>query len=141
VTVPHSLPEVQHRILYDVDCGFCRWSLAWILRWDRHRRLKPVALQEPVAVELLPGMDADERMASWHLVAPDGTVTSGGLAAAPMLRLLPAGSPLAAVADRAPGIASRVYDWVHRHRGMLGRPITDRAKVRADRVIASRARD
>jgi predicted DCC family thiol-disulfide oxidoreductase YuxK len=132
---------MRYRILYDSDCGFCRWSLAWILRWDRRRRLKPVALQQPVAVELLPGMDADERMASWHLVAPDGAVNSGGLAAAPMLRLLPGGAPLAAVADRAPRLTSRVYDWVNRHRGVLGRAITDRAKVRADRVIASRAGD
>jgi predicted DCC family thiol-disulfide oxidoreductase YuxK len=132
---------MRHRILYDSDCGFCRWSLSWILRWDRHRRLRPVALQEPAARELLPGMDPEERMASWHLVAPDGAVSSGGLAAGPMLRLLPGGAALATVADRAPRLASRVYDWVHRHRGMLGRPITDRAKVRADRVIASRARD
>ena len=33
-----------HPILYDPDCGFCRVSLAVVLRWDRHGRLRPVAL-------------------------------------------------------------------------------------------------
>lgn len=84
-------------------------------------------------------MDDDERMASWHLVAPDGTVTSGGRAAAPMLRLLPGGGPLAAAFDRAPNVVERAYDWVNRNRGTLGQAITDRARERADRMIASRA--
>jgi predicted DCC family thiol-disulfide oxidoreductase YuxK len=22
-------------VLYDADCGFCNWLLAWLLRWDR----------------------------------------------------------------------------------------------------------
>lgn len=129
----------RHRVLYDADCGFCSWSLAWILRWDRRRRLDPVALQGTVGRQLTPGMDDDERMASWHLVAPDGTVTSGGRAAAPMLRLLPGGGPLAAAFDRAPNVVERAYDWVNRNRGTLGRAITDRARERADRMIASRA--
>ena len=30
-------------------------------------------------------------MASWHLVAPDGTIVSGGAAFEPLLRLLPGG--------------------------------------------------
>lgn len=132
------MSPIRHRVLYDADCGFCRWSLAWILRWDRRRRLEPAALQGPVARELLAGMDEAERMASWHLVAPDGAVSSGGRAAIPMLRLLPAGAPLAALLDRAPRLVERAYAWVNRHRGTLGRALTDRAKARADRVIASR---
>src|SRR3954471_11521622 len=67
-------------ILYDADCGFCKWCLAQVLRLDRERRLRPVALQSPEAEALLPGMDAEERMASWHLVMPDGQVSSAGAA-------------------------------------------------------------
>ena len=41
-------------------------------------------------------------MASWHLVV-DGDVYSGGAAAAPLLRLLPGGRPLAPSWPRSPG--------------------------------------
>ena len=36
-------------VLYDADCGFCRWSLGKLLAWDRRRLLRPVALQDPEA--------------------------------------------------------------------------------------------
>ena len=47
-------------------------------------------------------------MASWHLVT-DGTVRSGGAAAAPLLRLLPGGRPLASIAAPAPGCSASAY--------------------------------
>jgi predicted DCC family thiol-disulfide oxidoreductase YuxK len=108
-------------ILYDAGCGFCRWATATLLRWDRHGRLRPVALADPEAERLLPGMDAERRMASWHLVTPDGRVTSAGRALGPLLRLLPGGRPLAAVARAFPGTFDRLYGWVSRHRDRLGR--------------------
>ena len=127
------------RLLYDGECRFCRWSLAWILRWDRRGALVPVALQGPEANELLDGMDAERRMASWHLVSDDGTVTSAGAALAPLLRRLPGGRlPAALAAALPPGLVERAYAWVARHRGALGRRLTDRAVARADEVIAQR---
>src|SRR5215218_7728937 len=36
-------------ILFDNDCGFCRWSLSKLLAWDRHGRLRPIALQSEQA--------------------------------------------------------------------------------------------
>ncbi len=65
-------------LLYDADCGFCRVCVAVLLVKDRHHRMEPVALQDPRAVALLPGLDEAARMASWHLVAPDGRVWSAG---------------------------------------------------------------
>jgi predicted DCC family thiol-disulfide oxidoreductase YuxK len=127
-------------ILYDRDCGFCRWSLAKLLGWDRHRRLRPVALQDPAADRLLAGMSEEERMASWHLVEPGGTVHSGGAAFAPLLRMLPGGVPLAGVAERMPGLMEGGYRFVAGHRSAIGPRITDGAKRRADRRIAARSR-
>ena len=91
-------------LLYDADCGFCRWSLGWVLRWDREQRLDPVALQDPRSDRLLASVPAAERMRSWHLVDADGTVQSAGAAAPPLLRMLPAGAPVAWVSSgrRAP---------------------------------------
>jgi predicted DCC family thiol-disulfide oxidoreductase YuxK len=114
-------------VLYDGDCGFCRWSMAKILAWDRRGRLRPVALQDPEAERLLAGMDPGRRMASWHLMTPDGAIRSAGAAAPPLLRALPGGRPLAAMAGAMPGLTERLYQFVSRHRGTLGRILGERA--------------
>ena len=114
-------------ILYDQDCGFCRWSLDRILAWDREGRLRPVPLQDPEADRLLAGMDREERMASWHLVGPDGRVYSAGAAVAPLARLLPAGAPIAAVARSLPGLTERAYRLVARNSDRFGRFLGERA--------------
>jgi predicted DCC family thiol-disulfide oxidoreductase YuxK len=126
------------RILYDSECRFCRWSLAWLLRWDRARRLEPLALGDPRATSLLDPMPEAERMGSWHLVGPGGSVASAGAAAPGLLRLLPGGAVLAALAERFPGAVERGYRAVARRRGALGRRLTDGAVARADAVIARR---
>ncbi|MCD6016374.1 MAG: hypothetical protein K0R88_2458 [Solirubrobacterales bacterium] len=125
-------------MLYDAECRFCRWSLAWLLRWDRARRLEPVALQDERAVALLSGMPEAERMASWHLVRPDGAVSSAGAAAPTLLRLLPGGAPLAAFAERFPAAVERGYARVASVRGRIGDRLGDGALRRADAVIAKR---
>jgi predicted DCC family thiol-disulfide oxidoreductase YuxK len=124
--------------LYDSDCGFCRVSLALILAWDRRRRLRPLALQEPEAAWLLPGMDEEERMSSWHLALPDGRVRSAGAAFEPMLRELPGGAPLAALAGRFPDAVERGYRWVTDRRSTFGHALPEALKRRADEMIASR---
>jgi predicted DCC family thiol-disulfide oxidoreductase YuxK len=125
-------------LLYDPDCGFCRWSLGWVLAADRTRRVRPVPLGSPEADQLLADMDREERMASWHLVAPDGRRWSAGYAAPPLLRLLPAGRAPAAALAAAPGITDRVYRWVADHRSTISRLIPERGKRRADERIATR---
>jgi predicted DCC family thiol-disulfide oxidoreductase YuxK len=114
-------------VLYDEGCGFCRWSMAKVLAWDRRRRLRPLPLGSAEAGELLGDLEPERRAASWHLVAPDGRRHSGGDAVAPMLRLLPGGAPLAALASAAPGATRVAYRWVSRHRGRLGRILGERA--------------
>jgi predicted DCC family thiol-disulfide oxidoreductase YuxK len=128
-------------ILYDADCGFCRWSLSWVLRADRRRRLRPVALQETEAESLLADLTPQDRMRSWHLVAPDDRRWSGGHAAPPLLRLLPGGTPVAVVAGIMPAFTERAYRWVADHRSMFSRAIPSGAKARADRLLAQRRAD
>jgi predicted DCC family thiol-disulfide oxidoreductase YuxK len=114
-------------ILYDEDCGFCRWSMTKILAWDRRGRIRPVPLQAPESDGLLGGMDAGRRMASWHLIAPDGRIHSAGAAVAPLLRLLPGGGPLARLAAAFPAATERLYRLIARNRGLLGRLVGGRA--------------
>jgi predicted DCC family thiol-disulfide oxidoreductase YuxK len=126
-------------ILYDADCGFCRWSLAQLLRLDRRNRLRPVSLQQPEADTLLAGMARDERMASWHLVDDDGRVYSGGDALAPLLRLLPGGRPVAAVLVALPAVGDGAYRTVAARRSSLGRLIPAASAARARQRIEAAA--
>jgi predicted DCC family thiol-disulfide oxidoreductase YuxK len=114
-------------LLYDSDCGFCRWSVNKLMRWDRHGRVRAVALQDDEAANFLAGMSEDERMSSWHIVLDDGRIFSAGAAAPPLLRLLPGGGPLAFILGRFPGLTERTYRWVTRHRDELGRLVGERA--------------
>jgi predicted DCC family thiol-disulfide oxidoreductase YuxK len=127
-------------LLYDSDCGFCRWSLGKVLAWDRRGRLRPVSLQSKQAERLLAGMTEEELMASWHLVGTDGEIHSAGAGIAPLLSLLPGGAPLAAAAARAPRAMEGGYRLIAGHRSLWGKLVTDGAKRRADRRIAARLR-
>ena len=126
-------------VLYDADCGFCNWLLAWLLRWDRAERLRPLALQGPAAAELLRDLSPAERTASWHLVTPGGDRISGGAAIAPLLRLLPAGRFPAAAFDRLPRLADRGYRWVAEHRSQLSKLVPASAKRRAGTRVRERS--
>ncbi|MBA3261737.1 MAG: DUF393 domain-containing protein [Thermoleophilaceae bacterium] len=132
------LLAAAHRILYDANCGFCRWSLGWVLRCDGARRLRPVALQEAEAEWLLAGMSESERMAAWHLVDPGGSVHSAGRAVPPLLALLLPGAMPAGLARRLQGPIDRAYGWVAGNRGALGQRLRHQALARADELIAAR---
>ena len=127
-------------ILYDEDCGFCRWALSKVLAWDRRRELRPVALQSPEADRALSAMAPDDRMASWHLIDSDGRVRSAGAALPALFRLLPGGRPLAAASARAPRLSERAYRLIADNRSRFGRLVPESAKERADRRIAERHR-
>jgi predicted DCC family thiol-disulfide oxidoreductase YuxK len=125
-------------VLYDGECGLCKWLLAGLLRLDRERRLRPAPLQGPAAAALLADLSAEERLASWHLVAPDGARHSGGDALPALLRLLPAGRAPAALLARFPAATDGGYRWVAAHRSGLSRPVPSRAKRRAAALVRQR---
>ena len=127
-------------VLYDPDCGFCRVSLAAILRWDTRGRLRPVALGSEESDALLRGMPGEQRMASWHLVEP-GAVHSAGAAFPPLFAVLPGGRPLAGLTGRFPRASERAYRWVADHRSLLGRALPAASRRWADRVISDSCPD
>jgi predicted DCC family thiol-disulfide oxidoreductase YuxK len=126
-------------VLYDRDCGFCRWCVSKLLAWDRRHRLRPVAIQDPEGQRLLEAVSEGDRLASWHLIEEDGSVRSAGAGFPPLLRELPGGGPLASLASRAAGPVDRGYRLIARNRQRLGPLLSDGAKRRADRRIADRA--
>jgi predicted DCC family thiol-disulfide oxidoreductase YuxK len=115
------------RLHYDEDCGFCRWTLAWVLRWDRRHRLEPVPIERP------------EDLDSWHF-ARGGERWSGGRAFAPLLEELPGGRVLAPVARRLEWLLVPLYRWVADHRTPLSKLVPARSKRAADAIVERRVR-
>jgi predicted DCC family thiol-disulfide oxidoreductase YuxK len=125
--------RVSWHLLYDADCGFCRWTVGWALRLDRRRRLEPGAIQD--SPELLRAVPERERLQTAHVVSPDGAVHSGGAALAQLLDLLlPGGRAIATV----PAVPRVLYSTVAGRRALLGRLVTEAAKARADALIERR---
>jgi predicted DCC family thiol-disulfide oxidoreductase YuxK len=125
-------------LIYDSDCGFCRWCLGKVLAWDRRRAIRPIALGTAEAKRLLGDMPLGEQFSSWHLVDESNDVRSAGAGFEPLLRMLPGGAPLASAAARFPDATERGYRAVSGNRGIFGRLVTDGAKRRADARIEER---
>ncbi len=149
VSSRHPYPRGMATVIYDPGCGFCRFSLALLLAWDRGA-LHPLPLGTGESNRLLADLTEAERNASWHLILgedegpfavgpalPPGARFSAGAALAPALRLLPGGRLPAAAFARFPQAAERGYRWVADHRGLLGRLVPGRARRWAGRVIAA----
>ncbi|HEX6695511.1 MAG TPA: DCC1-like thiol-disulfide oxidoreductase family protein [Solirubrobacteraceae bacterium] len=126
-------------VLYDLDCGFCRWSIGRLLAWDRVGRLRPLPIQSAEGQRLLADLTPEARLATAHAIDGAGRRTSGGDALAPIAAVLPGGAPLAALGRRAPALARAGYRAVAGRRSLFGRLVSDAAKARADERIARRS--
>jgi predicted DCC family thiol-disulfide oxidoreductase YuxK len=126
-------------VLYDHDCGFCRWSVGRLLAWDRAGRLRPLAIQSAEGRLLLSELTPEQQLATAHAVDAAGRRTSGGDALAPVAAVLPGGAPLAALARRVPALARAGYRAVAGRRSLFGKLVSDAAKARADERIAQRS--
>lgn len=125
-------------VLYDGDCGLCKWLLAGLLRLDREGRLRPIALQRPEAEALLADLEPAERMESMHVVSPDGARLSAGAAMPSLLRLLSGGRFPAVVLERFPRFTEAGYRWVATHRIGISRFVPRRLKERAAERVRER---
>jgi predicted DCC family thiol-disulfide oxidoreductase YuxK len=108
-------------VLYDRDCGLCKWALNQLLRWDRARRIEPVPIQSAKGGRLLADLDPEARLDSWHLITDTGELYSAGAAAAPLARVLAGGRPLAALFAAFPGSTEAAYRFVADHRSAIAR--------------------
>jgi predicted DCC family thiol-disulfide oxidoreductase YuxK len=125
-------------VLYDGECGFCAWALAWLLRWDGAKRLRAQSIQSEEGARVLAGMPAEQRLSSWHAAEPGGPLRSAGAAFPIVLDRLPGGRPLAALARTYPRASERAYRIVADHRAGLGRIVPSSSKRRARVLIAAR---
>jgi predicted DCC family thiol-disulfide oxidoreductase YuxK len=121
-------------VLYDSDCGFCRWAMAWVVRLDRRDELAAVPIQSSLGSELLVDLDPDDRLATAHAIDDDGR-RSGGAAAVEVLAVIDPTRVLARLARASPRTTNRLYGAVATRRTSLGRFVGRRARQRADRLL------
>jgi predicted DCC family thiol-disulfide oxidoreductase YuxK len=122
-------------VLYDADCGFCRWAMAWALGHDPRRTLVAVPIQSELGSQLLADLSASERLDAAHVVHDDGARDSGGAAAAEVLGALPRTRSIARLARRLPAPTAALYGLVATHRHGFGRFVGAEARRRADRLL------
>jgi len=130
------MPAAPLTVLYDEDCGFCRYLLAVLLRMDRHRRLLPIPIQGFDGQRLLSELSPEQRLATAHVVTPAGRLYSGGDIAVPLARELPLGVGAARVAARLGAPSRWAYAQVAANRTRLGRLVPAGRRERASRTIA-----
>lgn len=122
-------------VLYDADCGFCRWAMAWALRHDHRKLLVAVPIQSPLGCELLADVEPSDRLRSAHVVGDDGRRRSAGAATAEVLAVLPRTQGLAGLAHRLPSTTALLYGVVAKRRNGFGRLVGNEARLRADRLL------
>jgi len=122
-------------VLYDADCGFCRWAMAWALGHDPRRALVAVPIQSQLGAQLLDDLTPSERLDAAHVVRDDGGRESGGVAAAEVLDALPRTRSIARLARRLPAPTAALYGLVARRRHGFGRFVGAGARRRADRLL------
>lgn len=122
-------------VLYDADCGFCRWTMAWAIRRDDRRLLVPVPIQSPLGSELLGDVLPSDRLRSAHVVRDDGGRRSGGAAAADVLSVLPPTRALGRLARGMPGTTALLYRVLAARRESVGRLVREGPRRRADRLL------
>jgi predicted DCC family thiol-disulfide oxidoreductase YuxK len=122
-------------VLYDADCGFCRWSMAWAMRRDHRHLLVSVPIQSPLGSELLVDVVPSDRLRSAHIVRDDGCRRSGGAAVADVLSVLPPTRALGRLAHSLPRTTALLYGVLAARRQSFGGLIGQQARQRADDLL------
>jgi predicted DCC family thiol-disulfide oxidoreductase YuxK len=107
-------------VLYDADCGFCRWSADRLKRWDSRGALAFAPIQSAKGRELLHAVPVNARLDAMHAVTGDGRLWSGGEALRVLLEVLPGGMVSATIAGAFPEATELAYRFIARHRERLG---------------------
>ncbi len=107
-------------LLYDRDCGICDAMSRGIRVADLRRRIRVVTIQSSRG--LLGGIPDEHVLDAFHMVAPDGRVTTGGDAVPTLIEAIPMGAGLArALRGSAPLMTAvhRLYGFLTRFRDRL----------------------
>ncbi len=112
---------VGYRFYWDSDCRMCNSlkRLGTALDWRGQVSFLPLN-SDPAEIDL-GHLSYDEKMASSHLITPQGQVLSRGEGILGLASLLPLTAPLVFLFRLLPGhhqLADVAYGWVASHRGV-----------------------
>jgi len=138
------VPADRLTVLYDRDCGFCRWSVAWLLRNTQPGSIRAHEIQSSDGVALLDaaGVPEHRRLATAHAVPTDGppaALRSGADATALVTGVLRgrAGRGVGLAIRAIPGPLRRGgYGWIASHRTAVGRLVSAARRADADALLA-----
>ena len=122
--IVNPVADTRLLILYDADCGVCRFAARMLRRLDWGRRLVVAPLQSFVRSRASDPSPRQLRQ-SLHVRDPRGTWFRDGGAVLRVATAIPALWPLAIVA-RLPGTRPAVeaaYRWVADHRSAISRAL------------------
>src|SRR2546426_6629739 len=94
-------------LLYDRDCGICSALSRWIRAVDIRRRIRLQSIQSGRA--LLRGIPEDRMLDAWHMVAPNGLVTTGGDAVPTLVGAFPIGAGFGRLLRGSSGLMRQVH--------------------------------
>ncbi len=127
-------------LVYDADCGFCRWSVAVLLDRDQRGALEPMTIDEADSRGLLDSVEPIDRTRSAHVVLPDGQVLSGGSGVRALAARVPGAAPIGVLARVAPRLVDLAYRAIATNRMRISRLVPADAKRSADLRLADRRR-
>lgn len=106
-TVLETVTVRRYVLLFDRDCGICSAFSRWVHAADLRRRVDIRAIQ--TAAHLFPGVPRERIFGAFHVVAPDGRVTTGGDAVPTLVEAFPAGAGLATILRGSATLTSAVH--------------------------------
>lgn len=118
-------------LLYDGECRLCRFTARCVARLDRRQELAFLPLQDAAASTLLAALAEDERLDTWRMVRPDGSLTGYGAGIPDLLQAMRLTRSVGRLLGRAPARAlESLYGAVARNRRTLGRLVPNGAAPR-----------
>lgn len=113
-------------LLYDGECRLCRFTARSVARLDRRQELAFLPLQDAAASTLLAALAEDERLDTWRMVRPDGSLAGYGAGIPDLLQAMRLTRLVGRLLGRVPdGVLEALYGATARNRGTLGRLVPD----------------
>ena len=113
-------------LLYDGECRLCRFTARCVARFDRRQELTFLPLHDAAASTLLAALAEDERLDTWRMVRPDGSLTGYGAGIPDLLQAMRLTRLVGRLLGRVPdGALEAFYRVIARNRGALGRRFPD----------------
>jgi predicted DCC family thiol-disulfide oxidoreductase YuxK len=97
----------EYVLLFDRDCGICNAFGRWVHAVDLRRRIRLRTIQS--SRDLVKGIPDDRVLDAFHVVSPNGRVTTGGDAVPTLIEALPMGAGLGSLLSDSPTLMSRVH--------------------------------